>query len=117
MREKSTMDPKKHPEERIDKWKDRFNDLVNSAQVEIKRTAEIGRKMLSASKTNSSLVDSYQALGRLIYKDIKENRLKLDSVKVKTLVESIDSLTNQLEDFEQDVQKIKKRGQDVDQRP
>ena len=45
-------------------WKNKVQDILHTCQEELKRTTEIGKKMLSASSTNSELHSAYEELGR-----------------------------------------------------
>lgn len=88
-------------------WKSRVQELFQTAQDEFKRTTEIGRKMLTASKTNSSLHEAYEALGMLAAKEIENGNLEWNNPKVKELLEQISHCERDLEDIESEVKKIK----------
>lgn len=88
-------------------WVDRFNDMVNTCQNEFKRTTEIGKKMLSASQSNSQLQDEYQKLGKLVAKALKKNDLKWENEKASEILLEIDQLKGQLKGFEKEVQDLK----------
>lgn len=94
-------------ERRDRQWKKTFQKLVDSCQQEVKRTTEIGKKMLSASKTNSCLHESYEALGAYTLKAIKEGHLTWDDPKVRELIQTIESCEKDLEDIESEVNKIR----------
>lgn len=89
-------------------WKSKFNDMLNVCQQELKRTTQIGSKMLSASQSNSKLCSSYEALGRLAAKSIENGDLVWKNEKAQELVGAISELENQISELEEDVQKIKK---------
>ncbi|OUR98711.1 hypothetical protein A9Q84_04665 [Halobacteriovorax marinus] len=89
-------------------WKDRFTEIVQVCQEELKRTTEIGKKMLSASKTNTTLHESYEELGHLAFLALENGDLNWDSPRVKDLINSIKSCESDLEDIEKDVNDIKK---------
>jgi len=89
-------------------WKDRFNEIVQVCQEELKRTTEIGKKMLSASKTNTTLHESYEELGHLAFLALEKGELDWQSPRVKELVNSIKSCEFDLENIEKDVKDIKK---------
>ena len=93
----------KHPQ-----WKDRFNEIVQVCQEELKKTTEIGKKMLSASKTNTQLNESYEELGHLTFKAIEKGDLKWDHMRVQELMSTIKVCEKDLEAIEDDVSKIKK---------
>ncbi|MCT4640959.1 MAG: hypothetical protein N4A33_01590 [Bacteriovoracaceae bacterium] len=89
-------------------WKNKFQGLMDVCQSELKRTADIGKKMLSASQSNSKMTESYEDLGRLLYKAIKNSDLSWENDKVTKLINSIDELKSELEQIENEVQEIKK---------
>lgn len=88
-------------------WKSKVQELFQSAQDEFKRTTEIGRKMLSASKTNSNLHEAYEELGMLVAKEIKNGNLKWENARVKELLCQINDCEKDLETIESEVKKIK----------
>jgi len=92
----------KHPE-----WRSKVQEIFQVCQDEIKRTTEIGKKMLSASKTNSSLHASYEELGSLVFKAIEEGTLEWDHPRVKDLVKTINKCESELDDIEKEVNKIR----------
>jgi hypothetical protein len=89
-------------------WKDRFNDLVQTCQTELKKTTKIGIKMLSATQSNSQLHESYEELGKWLVEEVSAKRIKVDDVRIEGLISKISDLKNQLSEFEDDVQEIKK---------
>lgn len=89
-------------------WKDRFSEMVQVCQEELKRTTEIGKKMLSASKTNTTLHESYEELGHIAFKAIEEGKFDFENARVKELVNTIRSCEFDLEKIENDVNDIKK---------
>lgn len=88
-------------------WKNKFQDLVNSCQVELKKTTQIGLKMLSASQSNALLHESFEELGRIVYEQLKNDKLDLKSEGIKELIGKISKLEHELELCEDEVQKIK----------
>ena len=89
-------------------WKDRFNDIVQTCQEELKKTTEIGKKMLSASKTNTQLNESYEELGHLAFKAVDKGDLKWEHMRVQELINTIKKCEQDLETIENDVSEIKK---------
>lgn len=81
-------------------WVDKFNEMVTVCQNEFKRTTEIGKKMLSASQSNSKLQEEYQKLGKLVAKAMKKGDLTWDNGKASELLDQIDQLKGQLKGFE-----------------
>ena len=89
-------------------WKGRFNDLMSTAQTELKKTTKIGMKMLSASQSNSQLHETYENMGKWLYSQIQENKIDITSEEVLEMVQKVRDLEEQLKEFEQEVQDIKK---------
>ncbi len=85
----------------------KFTELVSIAGQELKKTTAIGKKMISASRSNSSLHDCYEQLGILVMKEVNSGQLKWENKKAHELIKEIEGLKNELEQFEEDVQKIK----------
>ncbi len=88
-------------------WKSKVQELFQTAQEEFRRTTEIGRKMLTASKTNSNLHEAYEELGVLVAKEVKNGNLKWDNPRVKELLCQINECEKDLETIESEVKKIK----------
>ena len=88
-------------------WRHKFKNLMDNCQQEVKRTTEIGKKMLSASKTNSCLHESYEELGALVMKAIKAGELEWSHPKVKELIAQIENCENDLNTIENEVNKIR----------
>lgn len=94
-------------DENID-WKNKFNDLLNTCQTELKKTTQIGMKMLSASQSNAKLHETYEALGLWLKEAIESDELKIEDQKVLDLIAEANQLESDLETFESEVQTIKK---------
>ena len=89
-------------------WADRFNDLVQTCQSELKRTTQIGKKMLSATQSNAQLHDEYENLGRLVLKAINDKSIDWENEDASVIIESINKLEDDLKGFEEEVQDLKK---------
>jgi pyruvate formate-lyase activating enzyme-like uncharacterized protein len=87
--------------------KEKMSGILQVCQNELKRTTEIGKKMLSASKANSTLHSAYEELGQLVVKEINSGALKWEHSKVKEILEQIKSCESDLNNIEKDVQDIK----------
>lgn len=74
---------------------------------EILKTSVIGKKLLTASRTNSHLKETYEELGRLAEKDIENGVLDWDSPKARTCLHTIKACKKDLSDIEKQVHKIK----------
>lgn len=88
-------------------WKLRLQSLLNVAQSELKKTTVIGKKMLTASQSNSLLKESYEELGQLVREALNAGELKWEHPRVNELMEQIQEREEELKKLEEDVQKIK----------
>ena len=88
-------------------WKTKVQNIFNLCHDELKKTTEIGKKMLSASSTNSDLHSAYEELGHHIKKQIESEALNIDDQKVHDLIRRIKEKEETLEEIEQEVRKIK----------
>jgi len=88
-------------------WKDKVSEIFQTCQDELKRTTDIGRKMLTASRTNSSLHEAYEELGVLLACAIKNGELKWDNARVKELLNTVQNCEHNLDEIEDEVNKIK----------
>lgn len=88
-------------------WQKRFQKILQTCQDEVKRTTEIGKKMLSASRTNTSLHEAYEELGNLAATAIGTGELQWDNPQVAELLKIIKHCEKDLESIEDDVNKIK----------
>lgn len=89
-------------------WKEKFTELVNTAQSELKKTTQIGLKMVSASQSNARLHDTYEALGQWLKQAVASGDIKIEDPDVKNLIEVAEKLEAQLHAYEEEVQNIKK---------
>ena len=88
-------------------WSKKVMQVLQHAHEELKKTTEIGKKMISASKTSSELHEAYEELGKLVYKGLKGESLSLEDPRLGEFVEKIDDLQEELGDIESEVNKIK----------
>ena len=88
-------------------WKGRFNHWLFNFHQEILKTGVIGRKLLTASRTNAHLKETYEELGRLLEKGIESGEISCDSVKIRALLHTADACKKDLEHIERQVHKIK----------
>ena len=89
------------------RWKKRVNDLFYTCQEELQRATKIGKKMLSATKTSSTLHELYEELGLLTAQSIETEKLTWNDPKVKKIIENIKVCKEDLESIEEEVNKIK----------
>ncbi len=87
--------------------KEKVSEIFQVCQDELKRTTEIGKRMLSASKTNTTLHSSYEEIGILVVKAIQSGDLKWDNARVKELLATINLCESDLNDIEKEVHDIK----------
>lgn len=88
-------------------WKERVQELYQTCSEEIKRTTEIGKKMLSASKTNSSLHESYEELGKLVAEALENKTIVWDEPRAQELLNTVKNCQKDLESLEDEVNRIK----------
>lgn len=88
-------------------WEAKVQEIFQVCQDEIKKTVQIGKKMFSASKTNSDLHEAYEKLGHLTAQALESGELKWQDPHVKKLIDSIQSYEENLVDIENEVNKIK----------
>lgn len=89
-------------------WSHKFQELVQACQTELKKTTQIGMKMLSASQSNTLLKECYEELGQLVVNAMGSKELTWQNEKVEALITKIHGLQEDLKNFETDVQNIKK---------
>lgn len=88
-------------------WRSKFNEIVQVCTDELKKTTEIGKKMLNASKTNSCLHEAYEELGMLVAKAMEKKQIDWDSPRAHELLQTIKHCKRNLNDIESEVNKIK----------
>ena len=90
-----------------DEWKTRLRKLMRECQDEISKVTVIGKKMISATHTNSNLHEAYEELGRLAAKHLNSGILQWENPRVDELLEKIKKCETDLEGIEKEVHKIK----------
>ncbi len=90
------------------KFQGKVQDFLQNCQTELKRTTEIGKKMIGASRTNTCLHEAYEELGALVEEEIKEGRLEWNHPKVESLLAKIEECKKSLDQLEGEVTRIKK---------
>ncbi|MAF79066.1 MAG: hypothetical protein CME60_12965 [Halobacteriovoraceae bacterium] len=88
-------------------WKLKFNEIFQICQGELKKTTDIGKKMLSASKTNSTLNESYEELGRMVTRALNDNELEWENPRVQEILKTIEGCKKDLEKMEEEVNDIR----------
>jgi DNA-binding TFAR19-related protein (PDSD5 family) len=88
-------------------WKRKINYWFLNIHQEILKTSVIGKKMLTASRTNSHLKETYEELGRLVENDIDQKILEWDSPKARAYLNTIRACKKDLAEIEKQVNRIK----------
>jgi hypothetical protein len=88
-------------------WKRKINYWFFNIHQEILKTGVIGKKLLTASRTNSYLKETYEELGRLAEKEIEQGILDWDSPKARMHLNTIKACKKDLADIEKQVERIK----------
>ena len=88
-------------------WKVKAQELIQLAQDELKKTAEIGKKMLFASQKTTELRDYYEILGHKVVTELRSKSLVWSDPEVKEIMEQIGEMEKGLQEIEDDVKKIK----------
>jgi hypothetical protein len=89
-------------------WRKKALGVLQACEVELRRTTAIGMKMIHASKASGDLHSTYEELGRLVAKSIKDGELEWDNLRVQHLIAKADELESHLSDMEGQVQGLKK---------
>ena len=87
----------------------KIKKLFHICQDEVKKTTEISKKMISASKTSTELNEAYQELGSLVFKDIKSDSLEWKNPQAKKILKSIEACEDDLHNLEDDVVTLKSK--------
>lgn len=103
--------------QRKPEWTVKFQEMIHVCQDELKRTTEIGKRMLSASKSNSSMHEAYEELGHLIKKALENDEVKWENSRAQELVESISACEKELNLFETEVNDIRFKSTDTEKKP
>lgn len=96
-------------------WKTKLQKLMRDCQDEISKATVIGKKMISASQTNTNLHESYEELGRLAAKHLRSGILEWENPRVNELLAEIEKCEADLHVIEKEVQKIKIKSNFEDQ--
>jgi hypothetical protein len=88
-------------------WKANLDRMFFTFHQEVIKAGVIGRKLLTASRTNAHLKDTYEELGRLLEKGIESGEIEWDSAKVRALLHTANACKKDLEHLEKQVYKIK----------
>lgn len=88
-------------------WKMKLNHWFFHFHQEVIKTGVIGKKLLTASRTNAHLKETYEELGRLLEKGIDSGEVEWDSAKVRALLHTAKACKKDLEHIEKQVYKIK----------
>lgn len=89
------------------KWKKNFKNWISNAQREIIRTSVIGKKLITASRTNAHLKETYEEMGRLLEEAMDSGEVKWDSAKIRALLHSAKACKKDLKELNDQVYKIR----------
>ncbi len=87
--------------------KSKFNKLCSLFSFNLFKTTKIGKKLLTASRTNAHLKETYEELGRLVENELASGDLTFDSPKVKALLHTINACKQDMEHLEKQVYKLR----------
>ncbi len=90
--------------------KGKINFWLLNFHKEIKKTTEMGKKMLTASRINTQMKDTYEELGKLLEKGVDSGEVDWDSPKLRALLYDIKACKKDLEEIEQAMNNIKFSG-------
>ena len=85
----------------------RLSLWMNHFQMELKKTSSIGKKMLTASRTNAHLKDTYEELGKLLEKGVDNGEVDWDSARLRALLHTVKACKRDLEEIERKMNTIK----------
>lgn len=89
-------------------WRKKALGVLQACEHELKRTTAIGMKMIHASKASSELHDTYEELGRLAAKGLRDGSLDWAHPRAQVLRAQAEELEQLLREMEGDVQDLKK---------
>ncbi|MFG1482954.1 hypothetical protein ACRXCV_03080 [Halobacteriovorax sp. GFR7] len=92
-----------------EEWKTKLKKIVDECSQELSKATVIGKKMLTASHTNTLLNEKYQELGQLAAKHLKSGILEWENPRVDELLKEIKEYEDQLHLMEEDVSNIKSK--------
>jgi hypothetical protein len=93
--------------EKTSTFKHKMQEILTLCQDELKRTTEIGKKMLHASKANTQLHQYQQELGELAVKELREQKLTWINPRAKELLDLITECETELLQIEGQVNTIR----------
>lgn len=85
----------------------KIKEWISLLEVTLFKTTKIGRKLLTASRTNAHLKETYESLGRYVEQSVADGTLKDDDPKIKTLLHTIEACKKDLAHLEKQVHKIR----------
>ena len=89
-------------------WQKKFKKIMRDCQDEITKATLIGKKMITATQTNSDLHEHYQELGKLAAKHLNAGLLEWENPRVDELLKDIEKCKKDLMHIENEVQEAKK---------
>jgi len=95
-----------------EEWKKKLHGLMRGCQDELSKATNIGKKMITASQTNSCLQEKYIELGKLATKHLKAGILEWENPRVDELLDEIEDCKKDLQSIEEEVHEIKSHSSD-----
>lgn len=88
-------------------WSRKIQRFFFNFQNEVFKTSEIGKRMLTASRTNAFLRETYEQLGREVEKSLEDGSLEWNSEKAEKLLHTIKACKQDLEEIQREVNRLK----------
>lgn len=88
-------------------FKVKLNFWFLNFHKEFMKTSSLGKKMLTASRTNAHLKETYEELGKLLERGVENGEVDWDSPKMRALLHTIKACKKDLEEIERKMNKIK----------
>lgn len=92
-------------------FKAKIKDWFSMMTFGLFKTTKIGRKLLTASRTNAFMKESYEDLGRHVESCLASGQLQWDDPKTKALLNTINACKKDLVHLEKQVNKIRFSGE------
>jgi hypothetical protein len=92
---------------RQNNFKSRVNSFVFSLHRELLKTSHIGKKLLTAGRTNAHLNETYQDLGRYLEKKFSSGEIESNDPIIKNYLHTIAACKKDLREIEDQVNRIK----------
>ena len=81
--------------------------MICTAQDELKRTTSIGKKMINAGKTNTTMRDTLEQIALLAVEEIRSGRLEWDNPRIREFMSIVEKCESELQVIENQVTTLK----------